>query len=417
MTMKIKNIILFFVLIITKGVIAQSESLTSSPYSLYGIGAINQTGIGKVNAMGYSGIAMKSIGFINNLNPASYALIPKNYFLYDIGGKAEINTYANTRDSEKNTSINFSNLAFAFPISEKLGAGITLIPYSTVGYSLVGIETNIEGSTEKFKSSVQGTGGLNDLNFNIGYSVFTKFRLGLNVALLFGNIKRKESFNIKTSSFVLDKKTSYSGIQLGIGAQFDITDDVAVGSTIKLPASLNGTVNRSTYKTLNQKKTTIEDNVEGSVTAFNLPLQFGVGISTKLFNKNLLINADYKKNYWDAAEQNDYIGSFADQNMFGFGLEYCDKSDRRKYIERIAYRAGFNFDDGYLIVSENKIKGYGITAGLGLPISRRNNSLLNISYSYGKKGEVKNTLIKENCHLISINLSLQDFWFVRRLIE
>ena len=54
---------------------AQSEALTSSPYSLYGLGVINQTSIGKFNGLGYSGIGIKSPYEINNLNPANYALI------------------------------------------------------------------------------------------------------------------------------------------------------------------------------------------------------------------------------------------------------------------------------------------------------------------------------------------------------
>lgn len=50
---------------------SQSEALTSSPYSLYGLGVINQTSIGKSNALGYTGIGLKTDSEINNLNPAS----------------------------------------------------------------------------------------------------------------------------------------------------------------------------------------------------------------------------------------------------------------------------------------------------------------------------------------------------------
>ncbi|WP_335966449.1 hypothetical protein [Galbibacter sp. PAP.153] len=416
MTAKTKNSILLFILIITK-VTAQSESLTSSPYSLYGLGVINQTSIGKVNAMGYSGIGMKSVGYINNLNPASYALIPQNNFLYDLGGKAEINTYANKFNSEKNTSFNFSNLAFAFHITEKMGAGVTLIPYSHVGYSLVGLETNIEGSTETVKTNAQGTGALNDLSFNFGYSPFSNFRIGLNAAVLFGNIEEEESFSLNTSSFLLNEQTSYSGIQLGIATQFDITDDISLGGILKLPSTLNGSLSRSIYKTLDYNSTTVEENIEGNADDFELPLHFGVGFSATLFDKNLLFNVDYQKRYWGKTGQNDHIGEYTDQNIYALGLEYANKSRNTKYFQRIAYRAGFNFDDGYLSVNNNKINSYSITAGLGLPLSARNSSALNISYSYGQKGQINNILIQENYHLITINLSLQDFWFVKRLVK
>jgi len=43
--------------------------------------------------------------------------------------------------------------------------------------------------------------------------------------------------------------------------------------------------------------------------------------------------------------------------------------------------------------------------------------MLNISYSYGQKGRISNGLIKENYHKISVNLSLDGIWFVKRKIE
>ena len=142
-----------------QNLIAQSESLTSSPYSLYGLGTINQTSIGRSNSMGYSGIGLKTDTEINNLNPANFALTPKNSFFYDIGITGESNTYSNSVDNQSKTTFNFSNIAMAFRIMENLGMGIVMTPYSDVGYSLVGIKTNIEGSTNTFESNVEGVGG------------------------------------------------------------------------------------------------------------------------------------------------------------------------------------------------------------------------------------------------------------------
>ena len=85
---------------------AQSEGLTSSPYSLYGLGTINQSSIGRTNGMGYTGIGLKTSNQINNLNPANYALIPEGSFFYDIGLKGEYNQYSNKADSETKTTIN-----------------------------------------------------------------------------------------------------------------------------------------------------------------------------------------------------------------------------------------------------------------------------------------------------------------------
>ena len=85
------NKTLFFTIVVTllalNSITAQSEGLTSSPYSLYGLGVINQTSVGFTNGLGYSGIGIKTDSEINNLNAANYALIPQNSFFYDIGLK------------------------------------------------------------------------------------------------------------------------------------------------------------------------------------------------------------------------------------------------------------------------------------------------------------------------------------------
>ena len=135
-------------------VLSQSEGLTSSPYSLYGLGVINQTSIGRTNGMGYSGIGLKSDTEINNLNPANFALTPQNSFFYDVGIRGKHNSYSNRINDEAKTTFNFSNLALAFRIMDRLGAGIALVPYTDVGYTLVGVKTNIEGSEESFESKV-----------------------------------------------------------------------------------------------------------------------------------------------------------------------------------------------------------------------------------------------------------------------
>ncbi|MEL4307548.1 OmpP1/FadL family transporter [Joostella sp. CR20] len=396
---------------------AQSESLTSSPYSLYGLGVINQSSIGKVNGMGYTGIAMKPNGYINNLNPASYALIPQNNFLFDIGGKAEINNYANKNNSENNSSFNFSNIALAFPINQKMGMGFTLIPYSQVGYSIIGLETNIEGSTEVFESNILGSGGLNEFTGNFGFSVSPRISVGFNASVLFGNIQEEENFTISSAAFGLEEETSYRGVQVGFGTQIDVLKNVTLGATVKLPTTLKGSLERSTYKTLDYNSTTVESDVEDDAADFDLPLQFGLGISSRLFNEQLLINADYRKSFWDATNQTDHIGTYTDQNSYGIGFEYQNNNRNNSYLKRIAYRTGINYDDGYLQINDDKISGYSFTGGLGLPISNRNNSTLNISYSYGTKGFVKNILVKENYHLITINVNLQDFWFVKHFVN
>ncbi len=395
---------------------SQSEGLTSSPYSLYGLGTINQTSIGQSNALGYSGIAHRTDMGINNLNPANYALVPQNSFFYDVGVVGEYNSYSNRGDDESKTTFNFSNLAFAFRIANRLGAGISLIPYSDVGYTLLGLVSNIEGSDETFESNVSGIGGLNDLGINLGYGITDRLRLGVRTSVLFGNIEEKESFLISNSYFELNETTNYSAFRLGLGMQYDITDKISVGSTVQFPVTLTGNLTRSVSKTLDGQEIIVEDEENDDGSDFKLPLELGFGISTKIL-KSFTLNADYKKNFWDATNQSESIGTYSDQDIYAIGLEYLNNSKGYKYWERIRYRAGFNYDNGYLALNDNKIDGYNITVGIGLPMGYATNSLINLSYAYGSKGQINNILVEENYHSITLNLSLEDLWFAKRKID
>tara|TARA_R110002167_G_scaffold360907_1_gene578744 strand:- start:825 stop:2072 length:1248 start_codon:yes stop_codon:yes gene_type:complete len=409
----------FLTIIMTFGVAvgqSQSEGLTSSPYSLYGLGVINQTSVGKSNGLGYTGIGVKTEMEINNLNPSNFALIPQYSFFYNVGLSGAYNNYSNSGDNEVRTTLNFSNIAIAFRVTEGVGAGITMIPYSDVGYTLVGLQSNIEGSNEIFESNVSGIGGLSDLRFNLGFRILPELRIGLSSSLLFGSIEENETFQISSSTFESTETTNYRGVRLGLGLQYDLLKNITMGTTIQLPSSLNGNLKRTILKNLDGTEITVENGTVDDITSFNMPLELGLGISGT-FYKKLTLSADYKKNYWNATGQTENIGKYSDQNIYAFGLEYLEDSKGFKYIQRMRYRIGFNYDDGYLDINNTKIDGFNLTAGIGLPISRSTNSLLNLSYSFGSKGQIKNVLVRENYHLLSLNMSLEDMWFRKRKIN
>lgn len=417
--MKINNLILnalWFLFLTIHQLSAQSEALTSSPYSLYGLGVINQTSIGKFNSLGYSGIGVKSAYELNNLNAFSYALIPQNSFLYDIGVKGQFNNYSNNSTTESKSNVNFSNLAFGFRVMKNLGAGISLVPYSDVGYSILGVSTNVEGSNEIFESSITGLGGLNDMRLNLGYALGTKLRIGLSTSFLFGSIDENESFIYNAASFTSTEKTNYSGARLGFGLQWDILENLIFGSTVQLPTSLSGQLRRTVDKTLYGVEISVEYEESDNVSDFKLPMELGFGLSLKPIEQ-IALSVDYKKKFWGGTNQSENIGSYVDQDIYAIGLEYIKDSTSYKYSQRISYRLGFNYDNGYLTIGDNKVEGYNITSGIGIPTNRGTHSMINLSYSYGSKGILQNVIVKENYHLLTLNLSLEDLWFVKRKIN
>lgn len=398
--------------ITSQEILAQNNSLSSSPYSLSGLGTLNQVSTGKTNALGKAGIAMKSNTTINNLNPASYAAIPLNTFFFDVGGKAQFDTYETAGNNESSSSANFSNISIAFPVNDKSGIGLTLTPYTSVGYNIDGIETDIEGSNNSFDTSVEGTGGLKDLKLSYGYSILPKLNVGAYASVLFGKIQQTETNIINQNILVVEDDNYYNGFKFGFGAQYEYNENLSFGAIVNLPTRLTGDQDSSIsqlYASQIDISTELDD--------FKLPLEIGFGIQTKL-NENLYAYADYKHSFWDETDQEDYIGSYTDQDFFGLGVEYVPNKNSLKYWEHIEYRAGLSYDSGYILANdEDNIENYAVSLGLGLPLRSTKHSMLNFSYSYGQKGKVSNNLIKENYHLITLNLSFEGIWFVKRKLN
>ncbi|MEC8683167.1 MAG: aromatic hydrocarbon degradation protein, partial [Bacteroidota bacterium] len=80
--------------------------------------------------------------------------------------------------------------------------------------------------------------------------------------------------------------------------------------------------------------------------------------------------------------------------------------------QNVEYRAGINYDTGYLNIAGSDVSSYAVSVGLGLPVSR-SGSKLNLMYSYGRNGKIANGLIRENIHSLSLNFSLDGIWFMK----
>jgi len=131
-----KNKIIFLIGIVLLSFNSFSQSISSSPYSLYGVGSLYDSDFGIIPSIGSSGMALPSDVFINNLNPASLAYLPLNHFMFDVGGKAIATTFEGSSKSEKRNNFQFSHIAFAFPITKKSGFSVALRPYSSSAFTI-----------------------------------------------------------------------------------------------------------------------------------------------------------------------------------------------------------------------------------------------------------------------------------------
>jgi len=392
-----------------------SQSISSSPYSLYGVGSVYDADFGVLPSIGSSGMALPSDTFINNLNPASLGYLPQNHFMFDIGGKAISTTYQSSSRSESRNNFQFSHLAFAFPITKNSGFSVALRPYSSAAFKISNLKLPIENSQDFYYLTAAGSGGLNNFDFSYGYRFGKKLSVGASAAVLFGSTSDNRSFLIMNSITSIQKKTTYSGVRATLGAQYKIDSTFTVATTFKLPSQINASKVQTVQTVADDVANTVESNVASDTDDYYMPLEMGVGIS-KRFKNNLNMTLDYEKSLWSNTNQSELYGNFVNQNRFALGFTYSAKKNIRKYWDRIQYATGVNFNTGYLEVDGKRVNDAAISFGLTLPIENTYSSL-HISYSYGQKGRITDNLIKENYHKISLNLSLDGIWFIKRKIE
>lgn len=406
-----------FIVFITVTSYSQFSNSTYSPYSLFGFGRFNDANTGITNSLGKSGVAMGSEYEINGLNSASLARIGRNSFFFDIGLKAEYNSYGDRNSTDtKQTLYNFSNLSLAFPLGKKSGISLSLLPYSEVGYYFQGIVSDIEGTNTNSISTVYGSGGLNNFNINYARVINPKLSLGLSAKYFFGSIKQTEVVQLESDLLSIEDINYYKGYKFEIGMQYQISKKLSSGATVNFPSILNGSRDRTVIKQIGVDLTTLESTTGIEINDYKTPFDFTAGI--KYDYKNYSFLTDYKRTFWSSTGIVDNIGKYTDSNTIGFGLEYFRKSDGTyKSKPKFRYRLGYNFDDGNLRVNGQKISNNTFTSGIGIPFGKSYGNYLNISYSYGTKGLISNTLIRENYQTVTFNLSFGDTWFQKRLFD
>lgn len=395
---------------------AQTNRLTGSPYSLFGLGIETGSNVGKNASLGRAGYALYGQDFINLENPASFGTQSKNRFIFDIGFLGELSSLENANTEENRLASNFSSLAFLASIDENSSFGLSLSPYSDVGYSLVGIESNVEGSFDQFASNIFGTGALNGLTVSYGRSFWNRIRLGAKVTYLFGSIEETEAVFAGISGLTVVEESSYRGLQLGVGFQADVAPFLSYGATVNFPTELSGTQDRIVQKTLDLVQSPVESETGIDLDPFDLPFEINNGLLVKPWSQ-LALNFDYSLKFWEATDQTDNVGDFINQSVFSGGAEFMANPEGFKYFQRVQVRAGLFYDTGYLSIRGEDISSTGLSFGIGFPLSRRTGSRINLSYTNISRGSTDGILVEENINSVNLNITLKDIWFLKRKID
>lgn len=405
--------------------IVTAQTTTSSPYSRYGIGDIQGSGLIQNMSMGGISQGINNPYNINISNPASYSSLQLTTFETAI--HSNFSTLSTTTLANTVNSSSFGYLALAFPVSKKCGASLGLLPFSRVGYKISDEETR--NDIGKIKYLYEGTGGINQFYAGASYKIYKNLSLGMNASYLFGLINKTRTVEIPDTSNIfftsIKNNTTVSDFYFNYGLQY--TDSLkkdwvaTVGITGALSSKIkinNDTLtNRYLYTSTGSVAVldTIQYNVDNDKTKgyFTLPAYFGIGVAFKK-NTKWLIGIDYTIQNWSnykMIEQNDGL---VNSWKIATGVQYVPKADAMKgYFKLVQYRMGLYYSNTNLQINGNRLNDYGFSLGLGLPV-RRALSTIHLAVIVGQRGTTANGLLQEQYTRFSVGFTLNDKWFLKR---
>lgn len=427
---------------------AQISSInTFSPYTFYGFGDFHTQGSANLRAMGGAAVGYRAFvapyavnGIINYTNPASLSATPRQSFHFNFGLEGS-NHYL--RDANKKTSFNTFNIrdiAFQMPLASRLALGISLTPFSSVGYRTEERITDrailamlFEGGAIGAKKMYSGSGDVNQAKFSIGWEPVRNLSVGVDMIYYFGKLDREFLIDIEQSSgsFVntqISQAERISRIMWNLGIQYNILSNsqrqLTFGATYNFGGKLNPDVSTTVLSSL-----TVPQSIDNGLSEqFELPATISAGFSYRTWTTS--VGLDYSYQGWEglndgleitgAREVGSVDMAFRNASTFRAGVEHTpERSDVRRLFNRFTYRAGVKYGDYYMTFNDTDIKDMGVSIGIGLPFKYESRSYIDLGFEYGRRGTTKNNLIKENYFKVSVGFRLfgTDSWFVKYKFE
>jgi|APCry1669189567_1035234.scaffolds.fasta_scaffold01975_3 hypothetical protein len=418
----IKRIILNIAAIVClqQVVIAQNNN---SPYSIYGIGDIEQSSFDRTSGMGHAGMALSSNRFLYNANPASLSGLDDKFFNFEMTARAKYINYSGdpiTSSSGTSSDLQIKKMSLALKIKPKWGVSLGLLPFSSANYSFYSNKNIAGAGNVTVPAYYQGSGSINQFYLSNSYKLFKNFSIGLQSSYLFGQFNQTESI---ISSFVTDsgitttRKNVISSFYFKPGFQFNtkLNSNVSVyfGGTATFKTSLDGVASLSVTDgggTVPTPQNTIIENYKS--TPFTLPSKYSGSIAAKV-NEKYTFSVDYSFQNWNSQNVQGITYKLVNSSFIGAGIEIAKIQKFRDIsIERHFWQAGVFRDNSYLQINGQQVSTYGITFGGGKNFLRSNLGL-QINTELGVRGMTTGGMIQENYAQLNVILSYRDFWFVK----
>lgn len=434
---------------------AYGQNYSSSPFSSVGIGTFGNMNDGQFAGLGNVVAPMVDSTIANPFNPSSYAHLSKGQPLFGFGIASRISSYSRNGLSKTDGTGGISQLTLIVPLTNKLGAAIGLLPYSSKGY---GFYERSFVSDDSITHQYVGSGSTQKVFFGAGYKVLAMKRhtlsIGANFAYIFGSVsdERRAVLDDLSPKGGVDV-TSYrlNALYYDFGLNYQLKLNEKGNKHLTLAATYVPQIDLKSYKDYglfyasdisnNDTYDTLQfvENNKGSITtpstttigfSYNYSPDNSSGKLKKVYQ--LKVFGEFAttnwKNYQERFGASTNTQNFENTNKIALGVQFlptseaASKSAGIKYYDRIRYRIGaYSMSTPYTL-NNKQVTEKAFSVGFGLPMSSiRSNSSLNLSFQMGTQGNGDKTDVKENFYSISIGVvlapSLNDRWFRRYKLD
>lgn len=385
--------------------LVSAQNNTSSPFSRFGYGDLNDNVPGAFRAMGGVGIGMRSNKVIDPAQPASYTAGDSLTFMFDIAGSGMWDRYVDASGTHDKGNGNLEYVTIQVPLWKQwIAASIGVTPYSSVGYNFSLADS--VNSDYHYTMTYQGTGGFTQVYGGLSFNILNWFAAGANIYYMFGTITnaRALAFTEGLNATSQYRSTTISDVRLRYGAQlfhkFEHSE-FTVGAIFERKSALNGT-------SLFLESVSADTIANDSTLSSDLPMVWGVGASYS-YDGRFTLAADYSVYNWADARYLGEVGVYRNRSKLSVGFQYVHNPQGRNYIDHMPWRIGFSLSDAY----SKSIPGKDFTVTLGTAFPLHNvGSVINTSIEYGHRGTA--AMLNENYIRFTINASIAENWFFKR---
>lgn len=386
---------------------------TSSPYSILGIGDIENDDYGRYSASGSTAVSRRENGYYNFSNPASLTVMSYKSIQFDLGFRGRSARFnVPGADTLTSTTKDFivKRITMAFKLTPTVAIAAGLKPFSSVNYQYTALAAIADGNAQYIKYT-DGSGGMYQSYFSAAKELNKRLSAGLTASWLFGSLQNStEYYNPDIGLDVIKNENKfYYGAALQAGLQYYTAADKKWQHTIGITGSAFSNLKGQNTVEYTENSTPFK-TLEPENIRFKMPVAFTAGYSLKhTSGLSLHLQAAYQK--WPAQKLN-YTKSFVqDAYSFNAGMEYSKKY-KEAAVENYYLGWGIKMEQSYLLINNQKLSSFAATIGGGKKISRFIS--VNGGLELGKRGRTAINQIQENYFQFSLGITLKDIWFGTR---